>query len=250
MTAHTRPADRPDGRTRQDRYEEALRRATKGRKCAACGRQKPAWQFIRWGKWSVFHNEWRITVRTKCVACRDEDPDLPSRPVAVAILEWARRRRVSDHDACRMLRLGDRPLEHRMLEHWRYGSKPTLAYSKVDSLLTTINDRHWWDVFTARTVRRPVITVSVYRWREKEALAGDVMYAIDRVGQVPYGDLGPDLYELERIRAVYEYDQLAMRRIAHFDGQTPDGLCAACERFDFEAATGFEARERADGRAA
>lgn len=94
-------------------------------------------------------------------------------------------------------------LNDRVLYRWRVGEDPTVALERAEVVIEAL-DAFWWEVWTAETVRRPLFVAASYRWRDKRLPSGKMGRYRERTRTVVYGDQGPDLFELERIRRAFE----------------------------------------------
>jgi hypothetical protein len=97
-------------------------------------------------------------------------------------------------------------LQPRQIYAWRVGERrPTL--DPADRALIAL-DLLWWDVWNEDTVRRPVIEVRSYKFRDKRGHDGGRKPTRCIAARTPYGDLGPDWDELARIERLMTGQQL------------------------------------------
>jgi hypothetical protein len=139
----------------------------------------------------------------------DRRDRVPAQPLGEAV-ERVRRRQVPEaglegeglHEAF-YERLG---VPERIVYRWRRGESTTVSLDQADRVLIAL-DLLWWDVYDESTVRRPLIEAHVVGFRRRAAYrGGPVRPYRERRGTRRYGDAGPDLEALERVRRAFEGD--------------------------------------------
>lgn len=91
----------------------------------------------------------------------------------------------------------------RILARYRNGAWPTVGLSKADGILVELG-LLWWEVWNEQTVRKPVLEVTHWVLRERSPKGKRTYVSRERTRATRYGDAGPDLAALERVRHAFE----------------------------------------------
>ena len=94
----------------------------------------------------------------------------------------------------------------RQVNRWRRGEQP-VSLNDADRALVKLNAL-WWDVYNPDTVREPLFVVHVYAHQMK-AVRGKLKLRRVRARSVPYGDIGTDYAEINRIERLFVGEPVA-----------------------------------------
>lgn len=82
-----------------------------------------------------------------------------------------------------------------------------MSLNDADRALVKLNAL-WWDVFNPDTVREPLFVVHVYSHQMK-TIRGKSKLRRLRIRSIPYGDLGTDYAEINRIERLFVGEPVA-----------------------------------------